>query len=1467
MQIRPETLRTWAAAHGEIAVAVRPRLAGRVDAGNQRRMNAFAGRALTAPLLHDEQNHRSRHLTALYGTLSHGIVEGLALAFFDADMAPVPLDAEAPRRMLLEPGMAIDAAGEETLLQQPLAFDALALPVVGPRWLLQGEAPPARPPVADGSVLEARAVGAPLRTLVAAARPVPRVGLVLLQATEHWQLDGDDPLDQCERDLDAEAFEDQQRREGGRLLYYPWPDEWLAPLAPDAAWRNRLAHRLFEREARLGAAEAMPWHRFGTPLALVAFDAGWRPLFADRAAVARAGGRPRPAAPRPGAGSRSLWQARIEQFAEELADHLAAPQAAGPAPATPRTIAARLRLLPPVGLLPVDAIDLVTRVNRFFPSTLELFALPVPTEQLDALLAQASGLAPIDLSVHDRIAVYVPVPQAVYTPDLLVQEQADPTGEIGAALHRFVDVRSDWLQRRQNLREKAHALQRALLGPERTPAVPTAGDDPLRLEDERLTRAVPPPNGPLYRSGLVMGLHQHRLTLDTPTAPPRGATLFVWVLTDREHPPQQLMLEFHADHWAHRVYWGANLIERGRDGSASRWQAGSEPPPAGVWTRLAVPAADVGLQGRRVDAVALTLHGGRACMGPVGLLTGDKEKRWPTHPALEDGNTPANGNAWTLVAPADRDAPFEAAYGTTGDDMGSPISLALATLLDSPDMGTLRFAAAGATRVPGPTLADRITREGLRRAVDELAAHIDQADDALNVGFLRVQTDLYRLRQSVLKQSQATRFAVSPALTQIADLDNATATREALADFYADLRADPTLLKRPEAVTAPAPLASGRSSAPLPGAAVAAPGPLPATDASLLRALNEPLLMAGTASAAIRLGAVGGAAAPPPSTRVTGADALVGKVEIRTSSIASRLERPRSIEAKDFSVATRSNLAVKLASLGLDTDSIAVPGLASRDANGAPVYEPSTGQPARTVITTLGALRAERFAPLLADPDPRDDKADESAYFLSGVDVSDATIALLRGTEGLVRRHRDALQRMRDALAEIEGQFSGVRSRMAVVGRELAEARQDVATARALLAEDQARAAALNAQRAAVLAEHVKFLAFARLRVGSAHTAVPRRDLASSLAPGAIPACLAEHHEAPADLRAMLALLRQAPLQWFPAARASLSRLDQPALTGRLLDAVSAVLPAALSPAAGAAPSANPAPATPGNVVANLSANLSIQLATVAPALQPPAATASLPGGQMAQQALRLQAHTIMAARQAALPALQAARLPGTSLNLGVQAIAQGLSLADLLRATATTDASLSRPAAREFERIEAIASCLHAELSTVRAALRLQWAEALSAYDAARGALDLGDLGLLPRFAELPRAQRERLQELAGWLRSRVDAQEPRAVALMADLLRVCVLAASHSPAGELVTGRLLQPRPLNPGLRLEVRPLLPERVHVGMELQFFDAQQVTARAVVEDLAGGLATVRVTQTVLANLPTSAATAVRFVNR
>jgi hypothetical protein len=147
--------------------------------------------------------------------------------------------------------------------------------------------------------------------------------------------------------------------------------------------------------------------------------------------------------------------------------------------------------------------------------------------------------------------------------------------------------------------------------------------------------------------------------------------------------------------------------------------------------------------------------------------------------------------------------------------------------------------------------------------------------------------------------------------------------------------------------------------------------------------------------------------------------------------------------------------------------------------------------------------------------------------------------------------------------------------------------------------------------------------------------------------------------------------------------------------------------------------------------------------------------------------------------------------------------LANVASLADL--ASMVENAVLSRRAVQEYERIAQVAGCLHARLGEIKPALRLAWAEQFSQFDTPA---NLGDLSLLPRIGEVQAGLREEIVELAAWLRGRAARDEPRAQSLINDLLRVCLLAASHSPVNEIVTGRVLRPLPLLPGTLVPIRP-----------------------------------------------------------
>ncbi len=74
-----------------------------------------------------------------------------------------------------------------------------------------------------------------------------------------------------------------------------------------------------------------------------------------------------------------------------------------------------------------------------------------------------------------------------------------------------------------------------------------------------------------------------------------------------------------------------------------------------------------------------------------------------------------------------------------------------------------------------PSLADLSGQErsqlpvlGLEGFVAYLKSRADRADGIVDYGFVKVQTDVYRIRQLMLGTTAATRLAVSPALATIA---------------------------------------------------------------------------------------------------------------------------------------------------------------------------------------------------------------------------------------------------------------------------------------------------------------------------------------------------------------------------------------------------------------------------------------------------------------------------------------------------------------------------------------------------------------------------------------------------------------------------------------------------------------------------------------------------------------------------
>ncbi|HMV69730.1 MAG TPA: hypothetical protein PKA64_23005, partial [Myxococcota bacterium] len=138
---------------------------------------------------------------------------------------------------------------------------------------------------------------------------------------------------------------------------------------------------------------------------------------------------------------------------------------------TDRSLATRwFTRLPPVGALPADFLEprrlnsdgYPSPIDRFFPAHIRPIVEPVPASQVDALMAAAAPLDPIDLSRDAAVGVSVVVPDDLYEPELLVLEQVAP--EFYQMLSAF-DLRlQDILWRRTQLRDMLRALQAAADG-------------------------------------------------------------------------------------------------------------------------------------------------------------------------------------------------------------------------------------------------------------------------------------------------------------------------------------------------------------------------------------------------------------------------------------------------------------------------------------------------------------------------------------------------------------------------------------------------------------------------------------------------------------------------------------------------------------------------------------------------------------------------------------------------------------------------------------------------------------------------------------------------------------------------------------------------------------------------------------------------------------------------------------------
>ncbi len=1473
---------------GEHVLATVPPLGPYARAGAQapalrKRLNFFPQRSLTHTALGDEQRSRSADAMRLGQSVAPGVIDGLELAVEGA-------------MLVLLPGHAIAPDGQDIELAYPLRLPFDAVSVISPRVDAElqshhsGDMPWKRL-----SGLQRQATLAQVLAELDGASYLPHA-MVLVAVPRTIALDRGDAGGPCANATDAPASLRAAWEDGFQLAWVPWPDDRALPpwsldaTSPDPRFRNRLAYAIFnaERErlslsaprsmrqwnartsltqaerdelaaqAALDAARAepWPWESLGVPLSVVAFDAAFQPLFADRASVVRqGGGRRNRSALVPRSGDDVLWQARVSQLLEHLAE-LPAEQR------VTQALQAQFDWLPPAGILPRDMADFTNGRQQFFPPQFDVHAQPIPIDMVDALLAESSAMLPFNLSLRDQVQLLVPVPPRYFDPDLLkLDERIHPLFDLEIA--RLSAERLQMLTRRDGLRRRNDWLTKAVRGD--LPAYPQ--DDPNALPDESGALHAAAFNR-VHQARAAAGQDQsHGFTAaHAPLLFQATDALVVFVRIDA--PPAGIGVLPTPDD-------GASLrpFVWGQAPTTVQGERIADLPVTGQWARLTVPMARAGLAGQKIVGLRFVVYGGTAASqvswGYAGKAANGFESYWLTDalPPGAQADAPAN---WVWVAQGEVFStegdlafglPIEAPGTGQGQDSARPHSRHVTELEKL--LASWKAFHAGALTVElgepadgvrSSTTPPRTVDAGLDELIARLDGRIRAAADHVDFGFLRARTDIFRLRQSVLGVDDAGRFLTSPAAAELVQRnENPAATEKEFSDYFKRLNekaASPPVFTAPTA-TPPAARTSAATDATGPAAA-AAPGPLaeaaprsrtrvPASafplssgNATLFGDVGTSRTVSGTVAGTTRLDLgtekIDGASfadaqaavprsggkdlsqavlgtqrpaqlsveAPPAVKDVVGAS-LIGAT-YNTVTVAERFTLPASVVTSNTAAKGKNDFVVNglnaLKSSGLVVDDLQVFGY----------QRPGTGGPAK--ITAAELLQP---GSTIVDPDAAEIGTDlhEAVYFRRGIDAIDNTIRFLRGMELRAEDYRRLQSDAKSARERIRAAAARIQAVLDPLALKLAEVRHDLSVARSLRAEEQARVDALIARRKAILAEQVPYLVFRRPRFTLTLQDVPLLGAQPADVADPVPACRAEAHDAPAELMAMVDSLRDLPVRWLkPISRAFVK-----------LDSVADLQ----------------------NLVRQSSQRIQTQDSEAIQVVQ----GRETMTGAMLHNAFERQGRRVAQTRQKA--GMELARLDVSSWKQAIEPVQRIATIRDIVQA-GSYRRELTLAASGLLDDMAGVASCLHAALCTVPPATRLRWAELFSQLDEATS---LRQLTVLPGFGDeslgVDHIAWRQMQRMADWLFTQV-ANEADAQDAINDLVRVCVLLAAHAPVKRILSARIRRPVPAVVGALLEVQ-VDPRVVRIGMQVLVHAraTQDILARAVVEDLGQDMASARIT--------------------
>jgi hypothetical protein len=775
--------------------------------------------------------------------------------------------------------------------------------------------------------------------------------------------------------------------------------------------------------------------------------------------------------------------------------------------------------------------------------------------------------------------------------------------------------------------------------------------------------------------------------------------------------------------------------------------------------------------------------------GPAGTLdAAGLETVWFAD-SLPSGSEPIlaagmNALGWVETAAGAAADALEADHGVLRDEAGHATVAATAALRG---------------RWPQPYLEldfRVLDRSGLDAFVETLERRIARTDDRLDMGFLRARADIYRLRQFSLGADAAARLVTSPTVAEIAVREpSARATAEALDSFLQSSFAA-AATREPSNPLIRTPFRPGAPS----GAPEAAEGfttlglrASPRIGTTLAFDLTASTAkIAGATTDAGRLSLEGFRAGElvkgPVAIDIQDARPLPGKVD-RTASVADRLPEAPAVEAHQFALEGKLEALASVLRLtgGDEREGVALADLAA----------PGWRRPDSDEAPTIGDLAGDRSGFEDENSRPTNDDRHEAAYFSAAAATLDNTFALMRQIEGRVSIYRALLDDARRTREEVRGTIAAADTRLRAIDLEVAEARHDAGVAAALLAEERERVAAINRRRRAIIDRYVDHYIFRRPRRTPLVRATPTASVVPAPTRTGDAIAPPDDGSAPEALADYVALLRETPAAWWPAARAAVAALDRLATARAALAAVHAR--AALPPPP---PPPPPAASPIGRAIA----------------------------GALATGIARASSHK---AEALALDLGAVARLDLSGLRQGLLAHA---TLADLVAGEQLRQAAANR-IAEEVARIGDAAAWLHRQFCEVAPAIRLGWAETLSAFDAPA---PLADLSALTGWGGVPLALRRELQRVVDWLFTRIDRGQPGAERAIDELVRIALLLAAQAPVDRLIPARLVAPVPVRPGAMLELSVDVLQ-VRVGMIARLAStAGLVEARVV--DLGDGAA-------------------------